>query len=80
MKIFVRAKPQAKKEFVKQIGQSLLRADETYFEIAVKAPPKEGKANTAIIKALAEHFGIAASRIRLVSGYSTKQKIFEFTT
>ncbi len=74
MKIFVRAKPRAKKEFVKEIGQSLLRAGETYFEVAVKAPPKGGKANEAIAKALAKHFGVAASRVRIISGHSAKQK------
>ncbi len=47
------------------------------FVIAVKEPPKNGKANEAIAKALARHFGVARSRIRLASGFSSREKVFE---
>lgn len=70
MKIFVRAKPRAKKEFIKQI-------DPGHFEVAVKTLPEGGRANEAIVKALAKHFGVAASRVRLASGHFAKQKVFE---
>ena len=70
MKIFVKAKPLAKEEKVEKI-------DETNFIVAVKEPPKEGKANRAIAKALASHFNVAPSRVSLVSGFSSKQKVFE---
>lgn len=70
MKIFVKAKPNANKESVEKI-------DETHFKVAVKEPPRDGRANEAIIKALAEYFDIALSNIRLISGFSAKQKTFE---
>ncbi len=70
MKIFVKAKPSAKEEFIKKI-------DGINFVVAVKEPPRKGKANKAIIKALAEYFNIAPSAVRLVSGFSAKQKVFE---
>jgi uncharacterized protein (TIGR00251 family) len=70
MKIFVKAKPLAKEECVEKI-------DEFNFIVAVKEPSKDGKANAAIIKALAEYFAVAPSRIRLVSGFSAKQKVLE---
>lgn len=70
MRIFVKAKPSAKKENVEKI-------DESHFVISVKEPPKDGQANKAIIKALAEHLDISSSAIRLVAGFSSKQKIFE---
>ena len=70
MKIFVKAKPNAKKESIKKI-------DGINFFVAVKEPPIKGKASKAIVRALAEYFGVAPSAVRLVSGFSSKQKIFE---
>jgi len=70
MKIFVTAKPGAKKSDIKQI-------DAAHFAVSVKEQPLEGKANHAIAKVLAKHLGIPFSRIRLVSGGSSKQKTFE---
>lgn len=43
----------------------------------VTAPPVEGEANHAVIRLLAEHFGVAPSRVRLVSGATHRQKVFE---
>ncbi|MFH1161990.1 MAG: DUF167 domain-containing protein [Candidatus Jorgensenbacteria bacterium] len=70
MKIFVKAKPRAKGERVEKI-------DETHFSVSVKGPPEKGKANEAIVKALAEYFKIPASRVVLLSGFSSKNKILE---
>ena len=70
MKITVKAKTGAKTEKVEQL-------DSKSFKVSVKASPIEGKANEAIIRALAEHFDIARSRIVLVSGQTSKQKVFE---
>ena len=70
MKIFVKAKPLAKEEKVEKI-------DEANFVVWVKEPPKNGKANKAIAKALALHFNVAPSRVNLVSGFSSKKKVFE---
>ena len=70
MKIFVKAKPLSKEEKIEKI-------DEINFIIAVKEPPKDGKANRAIVRALALYFNVAPSRINLISGFSSKQKVFE---
>jgi hypothetical protein len=70
MKIFVKAKPGSKKEQVEQV-------DATHYVVQVKAPPVEEKANDAILKALADYFHIAPSRIKMTSGKTSKQKIFE---
>ncbi|MEK7464486.1 MAG: DUF167 domain-containing protein [Patescibacteria group bacterium] len=72
MKISVKAKPNSKTESVKKI-------DEENFVICVHEPAKEGKANRAVIKALAEHFGVSTSRITLISGQTSKQKIFDIS-
>ena len=70
MKIFVKAKPGAKKEFVEKI-------DETNFVVAVKEPAKEGRANWAIERALAQHFKVSPSQVRIISGQKSRQKLVE---
>jgi len=70
MKIFVKAKANAKKKQVRQV-------DATHFVVQVKEAPIQGRANRAIINVLAEYFKIAPSRIKIVSGSSSKQKTFE---
>ena len=70
MKIFVNAKPLAREEKVEQI-------DESHFTVAVKEPPRNGKANAAIQRALAGHFNTSPSNVRLVSGFTSRQKVFE---
>ena len=49
----------------------------THLEISVTAPPKENKANFAIIGELAKYLHVPQSYIRIVSGKTSKQKVFE---
>ncbi len=70
IKIFVTAKAGAKNTKIKKI-------DETHFAISVQEPPREGKANYAVTKALAEYFNVPTSNITLLSGSTSKQKVFE---
>jgi hypothetical protein len=70
MKIFVKAKPMAREEKVEKI-------DENNFRVSVCEPPVAGRANLAIIKAVAGYFGVAPSRVRIVSGFASRQKILE---
>lgn len=72
MKIFVKAKPAAKEEKVE-------KNDENNFVVSIKEPPVRGMANIAISRALAKHFGISVSQVNLISGFSSKQKIFEIS-
>lgn len=67
MRIFVRAKPQAKENRVE-------RLDETHYAVWVKEPAAEGKANSAIEKALASHFRVPVSYVQIVSGHATRTK------
>ena len=69
MKIQVKVKPNSKSEGVTQ--------EEYNFIVKVKEPPKEGRANQAVIKLLAQHFGVAESRVRILSGFKSKNKIIE---
>jgi len=70
MRITVRAKPNAKEERVEEIGPQ-------DFTVAVKEPPREGRANVAIARALAEHFSVRAAQVRLVAGFASRQKVFD---
>jgi uncharacterized protein YggU (UPF0235/DUF167 family) len=38
---------------------------------------EEGRANSVMIKVLADYFKIDESRIRLIKGFKTRNKIFE---
>jgi uncharacterized protein (TIGR00251 family) len=69
MKIQVKVKPNFRTEELSQEGDS--------FIIKVKEPPKEGKANQAVIKLLAEHFGISQSQVRILSGFRSRSKVIE---
>jgi len=70
MKIIVNVKTNAKENKV-------IKISENNFKISVKEPAKEGKANEAIIKLLAECFNIPKSRISIVLGLKNKKKIIE---
>jgi hypothetical protein len=70
MRITVKAKPNAREEKVEKI-------DENNFVVSVKERPEKGKANEAIRNALAVYFKVASSRVKIVSGYSSRNKIVE---
>ncbi len=70
MKIFVKVKPNSKTEGVRKV-------DPAHFEIRTKSPSREGKANAAAIDALARHLHIPKSRIKILTGTKSKQKVFE---
>ncbi|GIW05288.1 MAG: UPF0235 protein [Dehalococcoidia bacterium] len=70
MRITVRAKPRARQPKVEQ-------RDETHFVVAVREPPEDGRANAAIVKALAAHFGVAPAQVTIVAGHAGKTKIVD---
>ena len=72
MRIFVKAKTRARKEYVEKI-------DATHFVVAVKAVPVEGKANDAIAAALAEYFDIHRRDVILLSGRNATRKVFQIS-
>lgn len=72
MKIFVKAKPSSREEKIEQ-------ADAVNFIVSVKEPPVQGRANEAIIRVLAGYFDVPYSAVRIISGYTSRQKIIEIT-
>ncbi|MCX6701840.1 MAG: DUF167 domain-containing protein [Candidatus Zambryskibacteria bacterium] len=82
MKIIVKAKPNSKIEMMERIGQPSLdlegvRPSIVEYKVSIKEPPIGGRANEAIVKVLAKYFDVAPSLVRLVSGASSKRKVFE---
>jgi len=69
MKIQVKVKPNSRIEEVSLEGDS--------FTVKVKEPPREGRANQAVIRLLAEHFGVPKSHVRILSGFRSKNKVIE---
>lgn len=68
MTISVRAKPNSSAEAVEKI-------DETTFTVSVKEPPVQGRANAAIIKALAGCFNVPTYKVKIISGYTSRNKL-----
>ncbi len=70
MKIKVKVKPNAKKNEVKKI-------EEGFYEVRVTVVPEKGKANKKVIELLSKELKVPKSRIKLVRGETSKEKIFE---
>ena len=71
MKIRIKVSPNSKIEGISQKDDSLI--------VKVKEPPKEGRANQAVIELLAEYFSMPQSHIRILSGIKSKNKVVEIT-
>jgi uncharacterized protein len=69
MKIRVRVRPNSSREEVTPEGD--------LFIVKVKEPPLEGRANRAVIRLLAEHFGVPTSQVSILSGLRGKDKVVE---
>lgn len=70
MRFFVKVKTRSKKPGVEKV-------DESNFVVRVNEAPIEGRANVAVIKALAENFNIPNWRIKIVGGATSSNKIVE---
>ena len=68
MRIEIRVKPGAKKASIEE------RTNGTYL-IKVKEQAIEGRANEAVIEALARHFSVPKNRVTIVRGRSSRVKI-----
>ena len=69
MKIKVKVIPNSKTEEVVREGDGFL--------VRVKEPPKEGKANRAVIKLLADHFKVSKGSVVILSGFKNRNKVID---
>jgi uncharacterized protein (TIGR00251 family) len=70
VKIIALVKPGARHESVEKLASGEYR-------VAVNAPPQDGKANAAVIAALAAHFGVTKAQVQITAGHKGKRKIIE---
>jgi len=68
MKISIKVKPNARERRVEETGPN-------QFRVSVKSPARENKANEEVVELLAEHFDLSKSRVSIVSGRKSSQKI-----
>lgn len=73
MKLHVDVKPNSKKPGIEKIT-------ETHWQVRVRVPPVEGKANRAVIEMVAKETGVPKSLIKIVSGESSRKKTLELIT
>jgi uncharacterized protein (TIGR00251 family) len=65
----VRAQPRARKP-------GILGEQAGALKVAVTAPPEDGRANQALVEALAEALGVKRSQVELVAGATARDKRF----
>jgi uncharacterized protein (TIGR00251 family) len=70
MKLSIKVKPGSKREAVEQAGPGSLK-------VWLKEAPVDGKANAALLRVLAAHFGVPKARVRIVHGASGRDKLVE---
>jgi hypothetical protein len=70
LKISVKVKPNARENSIKQLESGI-------YEVKVSVPPEKGKANLKVIELLSKELKIAKSRITLIKGETSKEKLFE---
>ncbi|HJW19763.1 MAG TPA: DUF167 domain-containing protein [Candidatus Nitrosotalea sp.] len=54
-----------------------LKIKNDLIEIGIMEKPVKGKANAVIVKQIAKHLGISKSKVRIVSGEKSQDKIVE---
>ena len=76
MKIRCKIKPNSKKG---NLIRKVTDENGDFYEIFVRDPAVEGRANLAVIKLLSEEFSISETKISLKNGAKSRFKIFEIS-
>lgn len=71
MKISAKIKPNSRHR------EGVVANDDGSLVVYTKAPAIEGRANLAAVKLVAKHYGVAPSRVKLVRGATSRNKVFE---
>ncbi|MCZ2156752.1 MAG: DUF167 domain-containing protein [Bryobacterales bacterium] len=70
MRVDIKVKPNAKSTRVEPLEGGVLL-------VSVTAPPVDGKANEAVIRAVAEYYGTPVRNVRICRGASGRKKTLE---
>ncbi len=68
--ITIRVVPKAKRQEVKELGEGV-------YKVWVSAAPDKGKANKAVIKAMADFLGVSKARLKIIRGHNSRDKVLE---
>ena len=71
MRLVVRAQPNAR---LTRVGGRYGDTEPPILRVRVQAPPVDGKANAAVVDAVARALGVAPSAVHIVAGHSTRTK------
>ena len=69
MRIQVKVRPNSKTDEIGREGDG--------FVVRVKDPAREGRANQAVIRLLAEHFGVPKRQVTILRGLRSESKVIE---
>jgi len=69
MIIEVKVIPGAKKDFFKE--------EESGIKVYLVAPPLDNRANEALVRFLAAHFGVKVSSIEIIKGLKSRNKVIK---
>lgn len=71
MKISAKIKPNSRHR------EEVVANDDGSLVVYTKAPAIERRANLAAVKLVAKYYGVAPSRVKLVCGVTSRNKVFE---
>jgi uncharacterized protein len=70
MRISVKVQPRSSKEQV-------VKNPDTGIKVYLKTAPVDGKANVALVRILSEYFSVNKSKIKIITGRQSRNKIVE---
>lgn len=70
MKISIKVLPRSSRNEIKKLADGS-------FKVKLTSAPVDGKANDALVELLSEYFDTAKSKIKLVKGLTSKNKVVE---
>jgi hypothetical protein len=73
MRLAVKVTPGSKKPGIQ-------RASDGALVVKVREPAADGRANDAVVEALAGHFGVPKSAITIVHGRASRRKLIELAS
>jgi len=68
----VRVQPRAKRNAVVKAGDGRLK-------VYVTAPPEDGRANDAVVEAIAEWAGVKRRQVQIIRGATSRNKVVRLT-
>lgn len=77
-RIRVRLQPKASRNEIKGYKEDPETGDQV-LQVRVTAPPVDGKANAALIKLLSKEFKTPKSKIRIIQGETSRDKLVELS-